>query len=180
MSFLKKFSQILKPHPDQYRMAPNLLERFEPADERALALLQALCQFRLLHRISLCFLILSASFFYTLKNHPVIHGTGDIKEVSLSCFCLYIQKWACFHSILVPYARIADVRLVEAENGREVAIGEKRFMGEVFEKVLLIYDDNGVDRTLELRMSMAADIYRNSKLCRNMQEYVASKLKKIP
>ena len=37
MSFLKKFSQILKPHPDQYRMAPNLLERFEPADERALA-----------------------------------------------------------------------------------------------------------------------------------------------
>ena len=89
-------------------------------------------------------------------------------------------KEEAFHSILVPYARIADVRLVEAENGREVAIGEKRFMGEVFEKVLLIYDDNGVDRTLELRMSMAADIYRNSKLCRNMQEYVASKLKKIP
>ena len=44
MSFLEKLGQklkaeganILKPHADQYRMAENLAERFEPVDEGAL------------------------------------------------------------------------------------------------------------------------------------------------
>ena len=88
-------------------------------------------------------------------------------------------KEETFCSVLIPYTSVADVRLVETETGHEVGIGEKCARGEVFEKVLLRYDDSGVLCTLELQMSMAADIYQNSKLCRNMQEYVASRLKQI-
>ena len=66
---------------------------------------------------------------------------------------------------------------MDEQTGRRVAIGEKSSFGDVFEKVLLHYKDGGNLLTLELRMSMAADIYENSKLCRNMQKYVASRLK---
>lgn len=37
MDFLDKFGQMLRPHPDQYRMDPNLIDRFDPIDERELA-----------------------------------------------------------------------------------------------------------------------------------------------
>ena len=71
-----------------------------------------------------------------------------------------------FRSVLIPYGSIMGVELVE-----------KSSFGDVFEKVLLHYKDGGNLLTLELRMSMVADIYENSKLCRNMQKYVASRLK---
>lgn len=83
-----------------------------------------------------------------------------------------------FCSMMIPYVSVIGVELMDEETGRRVAIGEKGSIGDVFEKVFLKYNDNGTLLTLELRMSMAADIYQNSKLCRNMQEYVASKLKK--
>lgn len=82
-----------------------------------------------------------------------------------------------FRSVLIPYGSIMGVELVDEQTGRRVAIGEKSSFGDVFEKVLLHYKDGGNLLTLELRMSMAADIYENSKLCRNMQKYVASRLK---
>ena len=71
------------------------------------------------------------------------------------------------------------MRLADAETGRGVSLGEKAAAGDVFENVFLRYRDNGTPCTLELRMSMAADMYQNSRLCRNMQEYVASRLKRM-
>lgn len=87
-------------------------------------------------------------------------------------------KEETFCSMMIPYVSVTGVTLVDGETGHQVAIGEKGSIGDVFEKVLLEYNDNGTLLTLELEMSMAADIYQNSKLCKNMQEYVASKLKK--
>lgn len=87
-------------------------------------------------------------------------------------------KEETFCSMMIPYVSVTGVTLVDEETGHQAAIGEKGAIGDVFEKVLLAYNDNGTLLTLELRMSMAADIYQNSKLCKNMQEYVASKLKK--
>lgn len=87
-------------------------------------------------------------------------------------------KEESFHSVLIPYSSIRDIRLVDEETGHVVPTGEKGSLRDVFEKVLLEYEDNGTSHTLELRMSMAADIYQNSRLCKNMQKYVASKLKK--
>lgn len=87
-------------------------------------------------------------------------------------------KEESFCSVLLPYVSVVDLKLVEEETGREVSIGEKTSLGAVYEKVLLQYNDSGTICTMELQMSMAADIYQNSKLCKNMQEYVASRLKK--
>ena len=84
-----------------------------------------------------------------------------------------------FHSLLIPYAVVEDLRLADAETGRGVSLGEKAAAGDVFENVFLRYRDNGTPCTLELCMSMAADMYQNSRLCRNMQEYVASRLKRM-
>ena len=88
------------------------------------------------------------------------------------------EKEETFQSVLIPYASIQDVTLVDEETGHCVAVGEKSSFGDVFEKILLQYDDNGKICTLELRMSMAADIYPNSRLCKNMQEYIASRIRK--
>lgn len=84
-----------------------------------------------------------------------------------------------FCSMMIPYISVAGLDLLDEETGHRVAIGEKSTRGDVFEKVLLKYNDSGTLLTLELRMSMAADIYQNSKLCKNMQDYVAAQLKKI-
>ncbi len=81
-----------------------------------------------------------------------------------------------FRSLLIPYAKIRDIRLVDEETGRSAAAGEKLSVRDVFEKVLLEYDDNGVVCTMELRMSMAADLYQNFRLCRNLQKYVTDKI----
>lgn len=83
-----------------------------------------------------------------------------------------------FHSLMIPYASVLDVILVDEEKKQTVAIGEKGSIGDVYNKVLLQYQDDETKCTMELRMSMAADIYQNSKLCKNMQEYIASKCKK--
>lgn len=83
-----------------------------------------------------------------------------------------------FCSVMIPYGSVIDLELVDEETGKKTAIGEKSSIRDVFGQVLLKYDDNGTACTLQLQMSMAADIYQNSKLCKNMQEYVASKLKK--
>lgn len=37
MGFLDQFNKMLKPHPDQYIQASNLMDRFEPVDEKVLA-----------------------------------------------------------------------------------------------------------------------------------------------
>jgi len=37
MKFWNKLGKMLKPHPDLYRTAVDLIDRFEPADEKALA-----------------------------------------------------------------------------------------------------------------------------------------------
>lgn len=79
---------------------------------------------------------------------------------------------------MIPYASVIGLELLDEETGRQLAIGEKGSIRDVFGQVLLSYNDNGTVCTLKLRMSMAADIYQNSKLCRNMQEYVAAKWKK--
>lgn len=36
MGILDPFKKMLKPHPDQYTQASNLIDRFEPADKKAL------------------------------------------------------------------------------------------------------------------------------------------------
>ena len=51
-------------------------------------------------------------------------------------------------------------------------MGETGRMGDVYDKVLLTYQDSDELCTLKLQMSMAADMYQNSKLCKNMQEYI--------
>lgn len=84
-----------------------------------------------------------------------------------------------FCSMMIPYISVVGLDLLDEETGHRVAIGEKSTRRDVFEKVLLKYNDSGTLLTLELRMSMAADIYQNSKLCKNMQDYVAAQLKKI-
>jgi len=86
-------------------------------------------------------------------------------------------KEETFCSLMIPYVSVTDVRLVEEETGREVAIGEKAGLTEVFETVLLQYNDSGSLYTLRLKMSMAADMYQNSRLCRNLQEYIAPRLR---
>ena len=85
---------------------------------------------------------------------------------------------ASFCSVMIPYASVIGLELLDEETGRRLAIGEKGSIRDVFGQVLLSYNDNGTVCTIKLRMSMAADIYQNSKLCRNMQEYVAAKWKK--
>ncbi|MGN8799896.1 hypothetical protein ACTNCH_05520 [Candidatus Merdisoma sp. HCP28S3_D10] len=81
-------------------------------------------------------------------------------------------KEETFCSVMIPYSLIKDIKIVEQESGRERAIGEKGKIGDVYEQVLLSYQDGETLCTLKLQMSMAADIYQNSKLCKNMQEYV--------
>lgn len=82
-----------------------------------------------------------------------------------------------FCSVLIPYGSVTGIEVADEETGHRVAIGEKSSLGDIFEKVFLHYKDGENLVTIELRMSMAADKYQNSKLCRNMQEYVASRLK---
>lgn len=101
----------------------------------------------------------------TLKNAIVIRA-ADGKEES-------------FHSLLIPYTKVLDVKLTDKKTGLETAIGEKCSVRAEFEKIALRYDDNGSICTLELCMSMAADKRQNSRLCRNMQEYVASRIKRL-
>ncbi len=81
-------------------------------------------------------------------------------------------KEETFCSVMIPYKLVKDVKIVEQESGREMAMGEKGKMGDVYDEVLLSYQDGDALCTLKLQMSMAADMYQNSKLCKNMQEYI--------
>ena len=81
-------------------------------------------------------------------------------------------KEETFCSVMIPYKLVKDVKIVEQESGRKMAMGEKGKMGDVYDEVLLSYQDGDALCTLKLQMSMAADMYQNSKLCKNMQEYI--------
>ena len=81
-------------------------------------------------------------------------------------------KEETFCCILIPYPLIKHVKIAEMETGREMAMGETGRMSDVYDKVLLTYQDGNELCTLKLQMSMAADMYQNSKLCKNMQEYI--------
>lgn len=83
-----------------------------------------------------------------------------------------------FQSVMIPYGVLNDVVLVDEETGNMLCIGEKAHFGDTFNKVLLRYNDGGQTVTLQLRMAMDADLYKNSKLCKNMQEYAASRMKR--
>ena len=72
-------------------------------------------------------------------------------------------KEETFCSVMIPYPLIKDVKIVEMETGREMAMGETGRMGDVYDKVLLTYQDGNELCTLKLQMSMAADMYQNSK-----------------
>ncbi len=56
---------------------------------------------------------------------------------------------------MIPYPLIKDVKIVEMETGREMAMGETGRMGDVYDKVLLTYQDGNELCTLKLEMSMA-------------------------
>ncbi len=81
-------------------------------------------------------------------------------------------KEETFCSVMIPYKLVKDAKIVEQESGREMVMGEKGKMGDVYDEVLLSYQDGDALCTLKLQMSMAADMYQNSKLCKNMQEYI--------
>lgn len=87
-------------------------------------------------------------------------------------------KEETFCSMLIPYRSVIAVRLKDSQTGQIRQYGEKSRVGECFDTVLLQYTDSGAKYELELRMSMDAEVYKNSRLCRNMQEFVMSRIRK--
>lgn len=87
------------------------------------------------------------------------------------------MKEETFQSMMIPYSCVRDLKIVDEQKNVVVGLGEKRKFNTVYSLVLLTYLDGDSEVTIRLRMAVAADIYQNSKLCSNMQDYVAKKKK---
>lgn len=88
------------------------------------------------------------------------------------------MKEETFQSVMIPYSCVRDLKIVDEQKDAIVGLGEKRRFNTVYSLVLLSYLDGDVENTIRLRMAVAADIYQNSRLCCNMQDYVRKKKKK--
>lgn len=87
------------------------------------------------------------------------------------------MKEETFQSVMIPYPCVRDLKIVDEQKDVVVGLREKRKFNTVYSVVLLTYLDGDIENTVRLRMAATADIYQNSRLCCNMQDYVRKKKK---